>query len=300
MRDAATDLPIFTTFSIELVCQSCKDAGNFTGCKHLLWMVPSWQSSEKHVRLKQIMQDRPDLIRSELAGLSFDALQQAFRKCDIDAMFETVPPPMQLYEPIYIFVDPACGGPQSDYGILSCTRYQGVHCVIGLDALGGCKDPEKQFQLLTDHIKRIQSIPQWSNSSITLFVEANLGFESEHHQRAMMGRVRNISFYRDMQRQRVGIYTSHNVKHCMCTLLNALLRERRVCVRTDNFVSSTPENIKQLLREELEMYSYQFKEAASVFQKSQVALSGKIGGSKDDLCVLLQLSVYWVSSVLQT
>lgn len=63
MRDAATDLPIFTTFSIELVCQSCKDAGNFTGCKHLLWMVPSWQSSEKHVRLKQIMQDRPDLIR---------------------------------------------------------------------------------------------------------------------------------------------------------------------------------------------------------------------------------------------
>ncbi len=32
-------------------------------------------------------QDRPDLIKSELAGLAFDSLQQVFRKIDIDTMF---------------------------------------------------------------------------------------------------------------------------------------------------------------------------------------------------------------------
>lgn len=50
-----------------------------TDCKHMLHLVPSWQSSEKHIRLKKVMEDRPDLIASELSGLAFDSLQQCFR-----------------------------------------------------------------------------------------------------------------------------------------------------------------------------------------------------------------------------
>lgn len=71
--------PIFKTFSVELACSKCKDNGKATECRHMLHLVPSWQSSEKHVRLKTVMQDRPDLIASELSGLAFDALQQCFR-----------------------------------------------------------------------------------------------------------------------------------------------------------------------------------------------------------------------------
>jgi hypothetical protein len=36
-----------------------------------------------------IMQDRPDLIQSELAGLAFDSLQEAFRATDIDRMYDS-------------------------------------------------------------------------------------------------------------------------------------------------------------------------------------------------------------------
>lgn len=87
---------------MELACQTCKDNGKATDCKHMLHLVPSWQSSEKHIRLKkvsvymlasfqcpdarvdnlaniQVMEDRPDLIASELSGLAFDSLQQCFR-----------------------------------------------------------------------------------------------------------------------------------------------------------------------------------------------------------------------------
>ena len=35
------------------------------------------------------MQDRPDLIQSELAGLAFDSLQEAFRATDIDRMYDS-------------------------------------------------------------------------------------------------------------------------------------------------------------------------------------------------------------------
>jgi hypothetical protein len=91
-----------------------------------LYSVPSWQSSQKHVRLKTIMQDRPDLIQSELSGLAFDSLQQAFRKSDLDAMSVVTCPSRELFENIYIFIDPAAGGPSSDYAVLSMTRWRGL------------------------------------------------------------------------------------------------------------------------------------------------------------------------------
>jgi hypothetical protein len=72
------------------------------------------------------VQDRPDLIQSELSGLAFESLQQAFRRVDIDAMMALEPPRPEMYEAIHIFVDPAAGGPSSDYGILSVTLWRGM------------------------------------------------------------------------------------------------------------------------------------------------------------------------------
>lgn len=93
----------------------------------MLHLAPSWQSSEKHVRLKTIMQDRPDLIASELSGLAFDALQQCFRHADVQRMiYELRAPDPDIYEDICIFVDPAAGGPSSDYGIMSIVRKRGM------------------------------------------------------------------------------------------------------------------------------------------------------------------------------
>ena len=93
MRDPLTLEPMFSTFCVELVCQKCKDEGKGAECVHMLHLVPAWQSSEKHERLHVIMQDRPDLIQSELSGLAFESLQQAFRATDIDSMMVQEPPP---------------------------------------------------------------------------------------------------------------------------------------------------------------------------------------------------------------
>ena len=112
---------------MELACQKCKDDGKATDCKHMLHLVPSWPSSEKHLRLKKVMEDRPDLIASELSGLAFDALQQCFRKNDVERMlYELRAPTPVIYEDIFTFIDPAAGGPGSDYGILSVTRSRGI------------------------------------------------------------------------------------------------------------------------------------------------------------------------------
>ena len=99
----------------------------------------------------------------------------------------------------------------------------------------------------------------WEHSPITIFVEHNLGFEAEHHERALRG-LKNVTFYRDEKRQRVGMLTTLPVKHSMCTLCNAYLREKRLSASTgENFISEDEQGLKKLLREEMEMYSYQFK-----------------------------------------
>jgi len=72
------------------------------------------------------MEDRPDLIQSELTGMAFDSLQCVFRPADIEVMFTQEPPEPVLNADIYLFIDPAAGGPQSDYAILSFQRIKGL------------------------------------------------------------------------------------------------------------------------------------------------------------------------------
>ena len=72
------------------------------------------------------MSDRPDLIQSELSGMAFDSLQVVFRSTDVEIMFTQEPPEPTLNADCYIFIDPAAGGPQSDYAILSFQRVKGL------------------------------------------------------------------------------------------------------------------------------------------------------------------------------
>lgn len=72
------------------------------------------------------MQDRPDLIQSELAGLAFDSLQQVFRKSDVAIMHDTPPLPLEKNTLVWLVVDPAAGGPQSDYAVISVCRIRGT------------------------------------------------------------------------------------------------------------------------------------------------------------------------------
>jgi hypothetical protein len=124
-------------------------------------------------------------------------------------------------------------------------------------------------------------------------VERNLGFEAEHHKHAL-SHIQGVRFHEDERAGRVGVLTTESVKHAAMELFNMMLREKRVSICAF-FHSREPQEIKIKLREQLEVYSFQYKEAANTFQKSRTALSGKIGGLKDDIAICLQLGCYWTS-----
>ena len=126
MRDKVTNQPLFSVLSVTLACAKCREDGKAADCAHMLHLVPRWQSGDRHVKLKTVMQDRPDLIESELSGLAFDSLQQVFRSADMDIMFTQPPPSWITNDAIHLFIDPAAGGPGSDYAIVSVARQKGL------------------------------------------------------------------------------------------------------------------------------------------------------------------------------
>ena len=292
LRDKHTGLPMFTVMQVELACDKCKEQGKAASCVHMLHLVPRWQSSGKHERLRVIMSDRPDLIESELSGLAFDSLQQCFRKADIDAIFTIEPLPPVLHNEIIIVIDPAGGGPHSDYAVVSFQRERGNITIVGIESLN-TKEPTKWFALLEEHIRQLRRNLYRSNSLVTIYVERNLGYEAEHHKHALR-HLEGVRFYEDAKAGRVGVLTTEQVKYGAMEMFNVMLRERRVAM-CKHFYSRSPDEMKMKLREQLQVYSFQYKEAANTFQKSRMALSCKVGGLKDDIAICLQLGCYWTA-----
>lgn len=209
------------------------------------------------------------------------------------AMFAQDPPHPPLHEQIFICVDPAGGGPQSDFSFVSFQRIKGQILVVGFDTIS-TKEPSRQYALLEEHIHALRKNLYRSASKVTVYVERNLGFEAEHARHALAHLQPSVAFYEDAKAGRVGVLTTDAVKHASMEMLNIMLRERRVSV-CRHCHSRDVRAVRVRLRDQLEVFSWQFKQAASTFQKDRSALSGKIGGMKDDLCIALMLGVYFTS-----
>jgi hypothetical protein len=130
-------------------------------------------------------------------------------------------------------------------------------------------------------------------SPIIIMCERNLGFEAEHHERALRG-IPHTRHRVDHAAKRFGILTTEEIKHTMCTLTSTMLREQRISILKP-MLSEDPDANARRLYEQMTVYSLQFKEAHNVFAKTRAALSGKVGGMKDDVVMAMQLGIYYSS-----
>lgn len=169
------------------------------------------------------------------------------------------------------------------------------YCMLLIAHVLRASEPERQYALLQRHMDNLREIEMLRNSKFIVMVERNLGFEAEHHERHFNGQL-NVHFRVDHKAERFGILTTEEIKYAMCTLLNSMLREQRVCIYQD-FVSERADDNLRRLREQLHVYSLQFKSAVNVFGKQRQALSGKVGGMKDDVVICLQLAIYFSKEV---
>tara|TARA_B100001758_G_scaffold247914_1_gene268483 strand:- start:19554 stop:19970 length:417 start_codon:yes stop_codon:yes gene_type:complete len=86
-------------------------------------------------------------------------------------------------------------------------------------------------------------------SPIVIMVERNLGFESEHHEKALRN-LPNCRHRIDHQAKRFGILTTEDIKYGMMTLLNTMLRDNRVNV-AQPLLSEDPEGNRRRLKDQM-------------------------------------------------
>ena len=128
--DPVTLHPVFKAIQIQLACQACQDAEKTFECMHMQHLIPRWQDSDKHRRLKTIMSDRPDLIESEMGGVAFSSCDQCFRQVDLKRMFEEDSVMLIPWgTPFFVTIDPAAGGEHSDFAIISFVYNSGIYQV---------------------------------------------------------------------------------------------------------------------------------------------------------------------------
>jgi len=152
---------------------------------------------------------------------------------------------------------------------------------------GSPNQPDKQFALVQRHIQHIRAVGMLSHSEIVICCERNLGFEAEHHERALRGLYKTRHRI-DHGAKRFGVLTTEEIKHAMATLLSTMLREKRINVLKP-LLSENPAGNAKRLNEQLHIYSLQFKDSSSVFSKGRATLSGKVDGMKDDVCIAFQV-----------
>ena len=199
-----------------------------------------------------------------------------------------------------------CKGVQQALSVrfyFACAALAALPALPALPALGVCScphacrltppraEPEKQFALVERHMHRLRQVPALAFSQVIIMVERNLGFEAEHHERALNGLPRT-RFRIDHAAKRYGILTTEEVKYGMMTLFNNMLRDQRVAFR-EPLLSEDPPAARRRVQEQMKVYSFQYKQAVNCFGKQRVALCGKVGGMKDDVVIALQLAVYY-------
>ena len=124
--------------------------------------------------------------------------------------------------------------------------------------------------------------------------ERNLGFEAEHHEKALRD-LRLVRHRVDREAKRFGILTTEDIKYAMMTLFSTMMRDQRINVR-EPLLSAEPDANRRRLRDQLGIYSFQYKQAANAFGKQRVRFDHLICM----LChVLYQLLTFFYKSIWQ-
>jgi len=114
MRDKVTGLPLFTSISVQLACKKCIEDGQPASCVHMLHLVPRWQSSDRHVKLKTVMQVcRPAHHRPRGAHDGRAGPPGPDRERALGAGLRLEPPDLQVLRPgRHVRAGPAAPGAQ--------------------------------------------------------------------------------------------------------------------------------------------------------------------------------------------
>lgn len=308
---------LFNSFTFVQACEDCIKEGTAADCVHKLHERPAWVSGTKQDLLKHVYRvlGFEKLLLQEQIGMSNQATENAFKKPSVMRLFKT--PPLELKvldqdpEVVYIGFDPNMGGKGSDFGLCSMFFDRGTAVIVGLEAVPALT--EREYMVCAErHMLEVRKQPGLKHCLFVVIVESNLRFQAQNIARHILDSVHNCVVMRkdgfDISSVQVGhgvgMHTAPKVKEEMYAVTNNCLDADQMRF-FEHFVTTYQASSKEgemdakirvqmQLKDQLLSYLVELKLPNDpAFQTIRKSYSGKRGGRKDDLAVIMQLVNYW-------
>lgn len=155
--------------------------------------------------------------------------------------------------------------------------------------------------MIERHIDRIRQNPHFgTHVPIWVIPENNLGLESSHIEDFVI-HLRNVHVFHENDEERSGVRKTQQNTDDYQILVESMLMKRRISFDKHAFTVSKGwakpngdmSGIKMELRNQLERYHWEVKQARDSFGKRRITMTGKMGGAQDDLYVALAMLAFW-------
>jgi len=169
--------------------------------------------------------------------------------------------------------------------------------VVGVEAMLVSGLGLEYQETIIKHLHGLLKIPQLSSAKLVVAIENNFGVEAETLKAVIQRQfLHRVVFMREKELKE-GVCTTSNVKRTMMVLLRQALLAEQVsianCLVTNH---AKPVEMMEEFKGQMLRYREYKKPGITPFSAGKIAWSGKINAStRDDLCVTLQLAMYWRS-----
>ena len=158
----------------------------------------------------------------------------------------------------------------------------------------------EQKSLVRRHIAQLRQCEYFRSVPIWVIPENNLAHESSHIEK-FVTKMPHVYTYHENEEQRSGVRKSHQNTEDYQILYEDMLRGRRITFDRNLFTVSKGHfkpsgdctSIKNELRDQLERYHWEIKEAKDSFGDRRITMTGKMGGAQDDLYVATAMLCFW-------
>jgi hypothetical protein len=293
--------PVFSVISITMVCASCTAKGEELQCRHMLGLLPEWQTQERFEEVRAMMGTEESIFATEMLGqnLADRNKRPAFdsagtRRLRTPEAIFTAPDGITVSQ-IFVSIDPAAGGSRSQYAIVTAFYHDGKMVIVGAEAKV-YRHMKEALPVIARHVNEVRALPGFEDATAVFVPESNLGFEAQNIQEYINERTNlvNTCFMMedgDSTTPLAGIRMTNKLKQDMITSLDLRLAEGDIYFY-DQFVciTETADDIKERLIEQLEAYCIITTPSRLPHGQPTVTYSGKEGYGWDDLAIAVQIN----------
>ena len=297
--------PIFEVLDFAHACRECSENGKAPDCTHVRKRLPPWKSNARLKRSKYWIQDST-VNQRENMGLRVTSQQCMYKRALVAALFTRRLKP-RSFDIISIGIDPAGGGPQSDFVIMSIGYTPAQDVILGIDRTDSI-DPDDVAAMIADHTSNLIDKPYAENAKLVAIIEANMSWIDAKRMRngiwtVVMQKERTYArtnarlhvmthtsgkdtITSSKQNGRYGVFTSEYVKFASARLLRTHMKNERLAFANSVFGVNAEKSMIEM------------REQCLRYRREKGKLTGKGFMQKDDMVVLLHLTLFWTKVYL--